>query len=621
MKAYEFIMKMKDNVSDKLKRIARSVGVSENRLLSLGRAFGYTERQAQKFTSVMSGMKSALLGVFMTLSIGSFINSVVQARSEYETFAAVLENTFQSKEMGDSAMAMLADFAAKTPFQLNELQGGFVKLVNRGIIPTQAEMTKLGDLASSQGKSFDQLTEAILDAMSGEFERMKEFGIKASKDGNNVALTFKGITKNVANTEDAIKQAILQFGELPGVAGGMEKISQTLGGQISNLEDSWHSLLVKIGGESGGIFSTVIGYLNQGVDYISDHVSQISYYFQLLWSYISPIVKKLGDFVRAALGIQSASGAMEAFKNIAYGVLLAVDVLSTGIITLLSWLEPMAPMVLGTAIAWALLNIHILAIPLAIIAIIAVIGILMKYTDGWGASWEALKNIVSIFWKQIQLNFQKGVDTVIYKFEFLRLKSFEIFEGIVQKFRNVGEAIKLALDGDFDGATAAFNQKVDNQFTDQLKNLEAQRKTDQERYKEQTKANAADVAKNWKNVGVTLDSDGVERDFNKIKADFANIGKPGETTDPNAYLKGTGTALGAKTDATGDKDKKGKKSDSVTGGGQKQTNITINFGKLNEKIEIHTTNLQEGSANIEEMLQQMLLRVLNSANQMDAGYN
>jgi TP901 family phage tail tape measure protein len=53
----------------------------------------------------------------------------------------------------------------------------------------------------------------------------------------------------------------------------------------------------------------------------------------------------------------------------------------------------------------------------------------------------------------------------------------------------------------------------------------------------------------------------------------------------------------------------------ITSGGSKQTSITINVAKLNEGgINISTTNLQEGVSEIEAKLQEMLLRVLNSAN-------
>jgi tape measure domain-containing protein len=54
-------------------------------------------------------------------------------------------------------------------------------------------------------------------------------------------------------------------------------------------------------------------------------------------------------------------------------------------------------------------------------------------------------------------------------------------------------------------------------------------------------------------------------------------------------------------------------STNITSGGSRPTTINVNYGKLNEKIELHTTNLTEGIEEIEDRLSEMLLRVLNSS--------
>ncbi len=56
--------------------------------------------------------------------------------------------------------------------------------------------------------------------------------------------------------------------------------------------------------------------------------------------------------------------------------------------------------------------------------------------------------------------------------------------------------------------------------------------------------------------------------------------------------------------------------DNIISGGSKPTNITINLQKLNEKIEISTTNLTEGITDIEGKFVEMFLRVLNSSQKL-----
>lgn len=65
-------------------------------------------------------------------------------------------------------------------------------------------LTNLGDIASSQGKPISQAVEAFNDAITGEFERLKEFGIVAKSNGDKVALTFRGQTVEVKKTSEGI---------------------------------------------------------------------------------------------------------------------------------------------------------------------------------------------------------------------------------------------------------------------------------------------------------------------------------------------------------------------------------------------------------------------------------
>ena len=55
-------------------------------------------------------------------------------------------------------------------------------------------------------------------------------------------------------------------------------------------------------------------------------------------------------------------------------------------------------------------------------------------------------------------------------------------------------------------------------------------------------------------------------------------------------------------------------SNNITSGGSRPTSITINLQKLQDKIEIHSTNIKEGVQEMETMVTEALLRVLNSAN-------
>jgi hypothetical protein len=201
------------------------------------------------------GIGNILKGALAGISLAALGREVINVTAEFQKFEAVLTNTLGSNSAAKIALRDIEEFAKRTPFSVEELTQSFVKLANQGFQPTTDQLTNLGDLASSTGKSFDQLAEAIIDAQTGEFERLKEFGIRASKQGDQVKFTFKGVQTQVKFTSDEIQKYILSLGEAEGVSGAMAAISETLGGQISNLGDSWSQFLKVIGDGNKGALS------------------------------------------------------------------------------------------------------------------------------------------------------------------------------------------------------------------------------------------------------------------------------------------------------------------------------------------------------------------------------
>ena len=149
-----------------------------------------------------------------------------------------------------------------TPSSLQEWTEAYIKLVNRGVKPTSQELVNMGDLAASQGKSIDQLIEAILDAMTGENERLKEFGIKASKSGETTKFSFRGVTTEVRNSEDAIKDYLLSLGRVDGIAGSMAVQMQELEGIQSNLGDTMDAFFNKVGKKLEPFWKFMLKYAN-----------------------------------------------------------------------------------------------------------------------------------------------------------------------------------------------------------------------------------------------------------------------------------------------------------------------------------------------------------------------
>lgn len=225
-----------------------------------GQVLGQQEKALKSFQGTVSGVSNFLKTALVTIGAASLGREIIDVTAEFQKFSAVLTNTLGSNSAAQIALRDIEEFAKRTPFAVDELTSSYVKLANQGFKPTTDELRKLGDLASSTGKGFDQLTEAIIDAQTGEFERLKEFGIRASKQGDQVKFTFKGVETQTKFTAQAIRDYVLSLGDAEGVSGSMAAISETLGGQISNLGDSWTQFLKTIGdGNKGPLKEAIAG--------------------------------------------------------------------------------------------------------------------------------------------------------------------------------------------------------------------------------------------------------------------------------------------------------------------------------------------------------------------------
>lgn len=80
-----------------------------------------------------------------------------------------------------------------------------------------------------------------------------------------------------------------------------------------------------------------------------------------------------------------------------------------------------------------------------------------------------------------------------------------------------------------------------------------------------------------------------------------------------------GTSGGTSGDGTKTDDNTSTDVGGITSGGSKPTNITINLGKLQDNIVIHSATLKEGVQDMEKIVTEALLRILNSGNAIQTG--
>ncbi len=190
--------------------------------------------------------KAAITGLAGVAGFGLLVKSTIETNQQFQSLEATLKTFLGSSERAAQAFDVLKTFAAQTPFSVQEVTKSFNILIAQGITPSIKALDAFGNIASGSGKSLQQFSEAVTDAVQGDFERLKEFGIKAGKEGERITFTFGGVQTEVKNTAEEIQGFLETLGRTE-FAGATAEQARTLTGAFSNLGDAFDAFKVAIG--------------------------------------------------------------------------------------------------------------------------------------------------------------------------------------------------------------------------------------------------------------------------------------------------------------------------------------------------------------------------------------
>lgn len=238
--------------------------------------------EAQKASRDMAGgfdaasrAATGLRNAVATIGGAAVITSLVRVNAQFQTLEARMRVATGSTGLAAAELQKLERFAAETPFTLDQVVDGWLKLKNLGLDPNIEALRDYGNIAAASGKNVMDFIEAVADASTNEFERLKEFGIKARQEGDNVIFTFRGIETTVRKDSAAIVGYLRSIATE--VGDGMGAQMATIDGKVSNLEDAFARLQRTIGGL--GFSDFFMGQLEtaaNALDYLSRQMSGLA---------------------------------------------------------------------------------------------------------------------------------------------------------------------------------------------------------------------------------------------------------------------------------------------------------------------------------------------------------
>lgn len=271
------IVRFRGDASDlnaKLAQVQRGLTGLESRAATANRALG----SIQKSAGSVSGALRTAAAALTAFATGSVIQGIVSVTTEMERFRAQLTTYLGDQRLANYELTRLQKLATTLPQDLKDLTQAFTIFTRFGLDTSNKAMTAFANIASANAKSVTQFAEAVADAMTGEFERLKEFGIKVSKENGQFVARVGNDQVALANTTTQLVAQLQKLGEEGGRWGNAAADQAlTLGTALSNLRGALYTAADAIGqGGFGAAVAQAARDVTAWIDNNQELVQQIS---------------------------------------------------------------------------------------------------------------------------------------------------------------------------------------------------------------------------------------------------------------------------------------------------------------------------------------------------------
>lgn len=277
---------------------SRQARTATRDLQNLAKGGGIAQTAMGGLTGFVGGLAGSLLSA---AAAGAALSKAISVQRQFDVINAGLMTATGSADGAAVAFDALSDFAATTPYDLAQVSDSFIKLVNLGLDPSERALRSYGNTASAMGKDLNMMIEAVADAATGEFERLKEFGIKAKSEGDKVKLTFQGVTTTIGKNAAEIEQYMIAIGE-DKFGDAMANRMDSLDGKLSNLGDSWDAMFRNImGSDVGAGIEGMVDLALDALEAVNDYLASGEFegHIDQMGAAFGPFV----DDAKEALGI------------------------------------------------------------------------------------------------------------------------------------------------------------------------------------------------------------------------------------------------------------------------------------------------------------------------------
>jgi len=266
-------------------------------------------------TSLLANKVIALGAAYLTVTNSvRLLQTLLKTGGNFEALRVQLDTLTGSSEAGEKAFEWINTFVKETPFGLEDVTKGFVKLKAFGLDPIDGTYQAIADQAAALGGGQEKLNGIILavgqawakQKLQGEeILQLVERGVPvwdllAKATGKN-ALELQKLSEQGKLGRNVIAQLVEEMGK--GVKGAALDQVKTWNGLVSNAQVEWQKFLDTIA-QSGSLdfFKQELTELLEEVERLAES-GELQQYAQEVSEAVIGTVKAIGSFVSLVVGL------------------------------------------------------------------------------------------------------------------------------------------------------------------------------------------------------------------------------------------------------------------------------------------------------------------------------
>jgi len=249
-----------------------------------------------KVENSAKGISNTLKGLGAALAGGFAVKGIVDATLKMEEFRTTLTAYLGDQEAANEAIANLSALANKLPQDLDDVTQAFIILKRNGVDTANESIEAFAKVAAGNGKSMEQLAEAVADSLTGEFERLKEFGVKVSKENDQFVMRMADGSQKIVDSTSEVIEVLRAQGEEGG------KFAGVVAGPLSQAFSNLRGITLEVSAAFGDGLAPALADASTGIkEALAANKEMIASIGELVGNALALLLETL-DLVIAAIG-------------------------------------------------------------------------------------------------------------------------------------------------------------------------------------------------------------------------------------------------------------------------------------------------------------------------------